>query len=344
MTLPGDALLARAADLLCRDHFCIRSGESVLVTADGATDAAAVQAILNAAAVLGAKVATVTVPQLPFQGALADPYVPDPLAAAVRDCDVWFDLTFPYLAGSGAHRAAMAASRTRYVLIGDLGAGGLARLYGRADLDRLFDVQIELDRLIAEATGRPCRVTSPGGTDVSFTIAKPATEKLRHANRPGSQTVPGSAVIYPETDSVRGVVVTEAAFHEYYVALPEPIRLEVDGMIRKVEGGGREGRVMDRALRRAGGGKYGGIIHFSHGFHPAARFGGRSFIEDIRVVGSDAIGLGLPWWVPGGGENHPDAVVASHSLWIDGEALVRDGELVAPGELADKAAALRPLP
>ena len=99
---------------------------------------------------------------------------------------------------------------------------------------------------------------------------------------------------------------------------------------------------MDRALRRAGGGEYGYVIHFTHGIHPAARLTGRSFIEDMRVTGNNAVGLGLPWWVPGGGENHPDAILSEQSIWIDGEKLVEDGAFVAPALLAKLGAELAP--
>jgi len=83
------------------------------------------------------------------------------------------------------------------------------------------------------------------------------------------------------------------------------------------------------------------VIHFTHGLHPAARFTGNCFVEDMRVVGSDAVGLGLPWWQPGGGENHPDAVLSMQSLWLAGSQVVADGAIVAPRRLAELAAALQ---
>jgi len=46
------------------------------------------------------------------------------------------------------------------------------------------------------------------------------------------------------------------------------------------------------------------------------------------VPGCDAVGMGLPWWVPGGGENHPDAVMGQQSIWLDGELLVDCGRVV----------------
>jgi leucyl aminopeptidase (aminopeptidase T) len=341
--LHDETALARAADIVVRDFMCVQPGEQLLITADTASDMAAVKALLNAASVSGARAGIFIAPQLPFQGSLADPFVPEPLAEAVKSCDVWLDLTFPYMGGSQAHGEAMKTNRVRSLLLADLGAGGLARLFAGVDLDRLFALQNALDGLVSGAAGKACRVTNRAGTDVSFTIGRPATRKLRHTDRPGTYTPPGSAVIYPEIESVCGVVVVEAAFHEYHTLLKKPLTLRVDGRIREIEGGDADRTVMDRALRRAGGGNYGSIIHFSHGFHPAARFAGRSFIEDIRVPGNNAIGLGIPWWEPGGGENHPDAVVTMQSLWIDGEPIVRDGAVVGPPDVARLERELQPV-
>ncbi len=338
--LATDSRLTHAVRVLVSDHFCTQRDESVLITADTATDLALVTALVDAAASVGANPAVITIPRLPFQGTLADSFIPDPVRVAVQHCDVWFDLTFPYMAGSHAYDAAMAAKRPRYVLIGDLGAAGLGRLYGTVDFDQLFTVQSAIDGLIARAEGATCRVTTPAGTDLRFTLGKPATRKTRHADTPGSQTVPGSAMLFPVPETVVGAVVLEAAFHEYYGRLGSPIVLTVDGRIREVRGDGPEAAAMDRSLRRAGGGDYGYVIHLSHGFHPAARFAGSSFIEDIRVAGHNAVGLGLPWWVPGGGENHPDGVVTRQSLWIGDVPVVEAGVLRHPAEGAGLLATL----
>ena len=319
----------------------MKPGEQLVITADTATDPKAVQALLEAAKVAKARVAVLTIPQLPFQGALADPYVAEPLGAAVKSCDVWLDLTFPYLGGSKVHADTMAQKRARCLMFHDLDAGGIARLFAGVEFARLFDLQEALDGVVNRSLGKDCRVTNAAGTDVSFKIGRPATRKIRRIDQPGTYTPPGSAVIYPEIESVRGTVVVDAAFHEYFTLLRSQIRMLVDGRIREVSGGGTDLKVMDRALKRAGSGKYGHVIHFSHGFHPAARFHGGSFIESIRAAGCNAIGLGVPWWEPGGGENHPDAVVTMQSMWIDGEPIVRDGVMVLP-ELAKLESQLEP--
>lgn len=339
----SDVHLARAADTLLGGHFCVQKGETVVLTADDRTDTAILDALVTGAARHGAKPCVLTFPQLPFQGALADPYITDPVLAATANSDVWLDLTFPYMAGSKAFDAAMKQRRTRYMLLGDIGAAGFARLYGRVDFDRLFELQLAVDRFFVEAQGKAGRITSPAGTDIEFVVGKPATKKERYAKNPGSQTVPGSAIFYPELDSVRGVIALESIFHEYYTPLQTPLKLEIDGKIRALDGAAADVRVADRSLRRAGGGEYGHVIHLTIGLHPCAVISGRSFIEDIRAVGANAIGLGLPWWLPGGGENHPDGVVTDQSMWIDGVQVVDRGRLVHPGPAAELLAGFAPL-
>lgn len=334
--------LARAASVLVGDQMAVKAGDSVLITVDTDADLVAAQAVLNAAALLDAKPSILVSPPLPFQGALADPYLSETFQSAAKSCDVWIDMCFPYLAGSKLHSEALKSNRLRYLLAADLDTGSMIRLFGKVDLDALFEVQAAFDGLISRSVGGQCRITTKAGMDVAFKLAKPGYEKLRRANRPGLNVPPGSGMIYPEPETVKGTVVIESVFHEYFTELRIPMRMDVDGQIRSLEGGGSERPVMDRALKRAGGGKYGQVIHFTCGFHPAAQ-AHRTLIEEIRVAGNNAVGLGLPWWVPNGGENHPDGIASEQSIWIDGEQIAADGVLVGPAELAGLAANLAPI-
>jgi 2,5-dihydroxypyridine 5,6-dioxygenase len=339
-SLPHVLDTSLAARVLVSDQFCIQRGETVIVTADGATDRSAIEAILAAASAMGAKALLMLIPRLPYQGKLADPYIPDAVASAVASSDVWFDMTFPYMAGSSAHDQAMKAGRVRYLLLGDVNAGALQRLYGAIPLDTLFEVQSKSDDLVVKSAGAPCRVTAASGTDITFRLGKPGGKKRRHANVPGTSTIMGSCIFYPEPESVRGVIALDAIFHEYYCVIPAPIRLHIDGDIREIEHIKDHAFITERSLRRAANGNYGRVIHLTCGFHPAARFTGRSFIEDIRSMGANAIGLGVPWWEPGGGENHPDGVITRQCMWIDGEQVVKDGRFAGPADLASAAHAL----
>jgi 2,5-dihydroxypyridine 5,6-dioxygenase len=331
--------LDRAVGVLVREHMCVRAGEAVHLTVDEASDGVLVDRLVSCLQDCGARATVLRMARLPLQGLLADPYIPASVAQAVCECDVWLDLSFPYLAGSTPFSRAMENGRTRYLLLGDLRADGVARLYGAANHDALFDLQDEADRMLRDAQGQTCRITTPDGTDIEFRIGRPATGKARHANKPGSQTVPGSAIFYPEMETVRGTIALEAAFHDYYERLPRHLILEVDGRIRRV-GQGHHRELLDRALRRAGGGDYGNVIHLTIGLNPAAQDRGVSFIEDIRAVGRNAVGLGLPWWVPGGGENHPDGIVTRQSLWIGGQPVLSEGRPVTGHRLQALLAAI----
>lgn len=337
---PGP-LPSRAAHLFVTDCLALKSDESLLVTADTATDPGAVQAIMNAAVAIGAKPTVMTIPQLPFQGGLADPYIPEPLMAAGSNCDVWLDMTFPYLAGSHVHDEAMAGGRVRFVFLADLTAEGLDRIFAQTNQDLLYEVQSTFDKIAVAAVGRPCRITTPAGTDLSFVMDKPGYIKSRRADKPGQLTPPGSCAFFPELESVRGQAVITSAFHEYYAPFTTPLTVRVDGKVQEVSGGGNRLAPMDRALKRAGGGEYGYVIHLTHGFHPTVR-SGLGLMEDIRTPGNDAIGLGRPWWEPGGGETHPDGIANMQSIWLDGDLVVEDGQFVNPPELATLGAELLP--
>ena len=335
--------LAQAALILVRDMMCIVSDEHVLVTCDPNSDQRAVAAIVNASYSLGAKTVSMTLaPALPFQGGLANPYVPDPVFAAAQNCDAWIDLCMPYLAGAAVYDKAMKNGRTRYFLAADIGADGIVRIFQQTDLDQVFAVSDMFNALLAESAGKQCRFTTPLGTDVKFQLADPEGLAIERASKPGGYFVPGTVMVIPELNSVKGIVVCESTFHEYYTPLSDPFRFVVDGKISAVSGGGTELKVIDRALKRAGNGEYGNIVHFTCGYHPTARVTGQSFIEDQRAIGCNAVGLGLPQWVEGGGENHPDCVMQEQSFWIGDEQIIDDGVIVAPPDLAQAARELQP--
>jgi hypothetical protein len=312
----------------------VKPRESVLISADTSTDPRLVEAVQNACCSMEAKVATIVLaPPVRFQGTLADAYLPDHFKAAAVACDVWIDFCFPYLAGSKTYDAAVHNQRTRYFLGADIGSGGLVRLIGGGHLDQVFALSDAFAELVEAAAGKICHVTNRIGSDVRFTLAKTEGLALAKANRPGGYFVPGTVLLIPELESVQGVIRCDAAFHEYYCAMREPLSLEINGTVKRISGGGPEQSLMERALLRAGGNKYGYVVHFSCGVHPRARFTGASFIEDQRVVGYNAVGLGLPPWMPGGGENHPDAIMSLQTIEIGHETIVKDGRIVAPSEL-----------
>lgn len=335
MPLLSHKRLNRAADALVVQHFAVQPGESVLISADTRTEHALLDAVGSSVVRAGGKPMIAVSPQIPFQGGLSDPYVSDSLRAAAVASDVWLDFCFPYHAGSGAHDAAMKGGRCRYALLALASADSFERLYGNVDFGAMMEFNVAFAEYLADKAGQPMRFTCPLGTDVSFTLAERQPRRLKVCRTAGMHTVPGTQSFYPVKESVRGTIVIQALFDEYHRALRRPITIEVDGKIKGFTGGGTEDRPsFDRALRRASGtGDYGYFIHFTCGFHPGTAFTGQNFIEDIRLPGSNAIGMGLPWWEPGGGENHPDGIVYDQTLWLGNEKLADNGRMVGPAHL-----------
>ena len=150
-----DRALLRAARALICDQFDVQPGEGVLIAADHRTEMTLIEALSSAVVGARANPVVAVIPQLPFQGALADPHIPDALGAAAAASDVWFDCCFPYLAGSHMHDAAMKKGRVRYALLATAGAASFARLYGGVDFSALMDYQAQAGAGRAHAVRRP---------------------------------------------------------------------------------------------------------------------------------------------------------------------------------------------
>ena len=221
------------------------------------------------------------------------------------------------------------------------GPKSLVRLFGRVDLDLMFDVHETFNALLTP--GKECRIANDAGTDITFKLTAPPFPKPRQPTNRDSIWFPAMYPCGPiataskerSSSAQRSTNTTRCCRRRSHS--PSTARSA------EVTGGDNERRELDRALKRAGGGIYGQVIHFSYGYHPGARFTGRCFVEDTRTAGNNACGLGLPFWQPGGGENHSDGVIKMQSIWVDGEQLVDDGAMVGPPQLAALGARLQPL-
>ena len=338
--------VAHASDVLMKDVLLAKKGEEVLITADDATDMAAVLALKDAAHKIGAKATVTLTPQMPHQGGFSDPFIPEPVRLAIKSCDVWVELGFPYMMGSKASDAALHDGRVRYYLSPGLTSESMVRLYTGVDLDALYATTHEFEKLLGDAAGKECRITNDAGSDVTFKIDEPQPIALCRAEKPGITGVPGTVLIPPDIETVKGVLKLESVFtDDIYDQCKEPLTIELDGKIQKISGGGEYHDVWENALKKAGGGKdYGYVIHFTCGFHPGAQNTGDCFIEDQRAAGNNAVGLGLPFWVEGGGETHPDSMISGQSVWVDGEQFVENGTIIAPPELRELATKLGAAP
>ncbi len=331
---------AHAVEVLLEDFLCVAKTERVVITSDMMTDARLTQALLEGAYRRAAEATAIIIPKLPSQGAGADIGITAACRGAISAADVWIDLTFPYMAGSAPHDAVMHEKKARYLLLGDANLDSFIRLYGDTDLDLYFAAQAEFDKTFGKKGAR-CRITCPHGSDFTFELSKPIFEKPRRALNPGMYTIPGACSIGADTKTIKGRIVLSAVFHQVYELLHHRVVVEVDGAIKSITGAGAAAIKFERAVRRATGARDGMIIHLTNGLHPTAQVTGKCFNEDMRALGNNAVGFGLPWWEPGGGENHPDGVLMGQSVWIDNELIVENGRVVGGSEeLVRKADAL----
>ena len=97
--MPGylELELAKAADIIVRELFKLKEGESFLITIDTEADWRVAEATARAAEAVGAKVAVIWHSSPPGYGKVADPYLPDSLKAAIPNCDAWVEFNYEWL-------------------------------------------------------------------------------------------------------------------------------------------------------------------------------------------------------------------------------------------------------
>lgn len=213
------------------DYLDLKPEESLLITTDTRVDSNLVHALTGAAMAAGGRPSVFVIPQLPYQGKLADPYLPAPLASAAAACDVWVDLTYPYIAGSDLHAKVMDKGKVRYMLGSDLDGAGLERLCGNGVLKSALAAVADFNARTAKHAGGQVRITTPLGTDVTYTMVDTPARTVLRATEPGMYTVPGTCSINPVVESVVGRVVIETVFHEFYTPLTRPLILNIDGRV-----------------------------------------------------------------------------------------------------------------
>ena len=90
--------LETAADKLVKEIFGVKSGETVIITADDDSDASVVEAVKNSAKNAGAHAMVISVPTPGGVGKAADPDLPvDALSAALLCADVWIEFNHQWL-------------------------------------------------------------------------------------------------------------------------------------------------------------------------------------------------------------------------------------------------------
>ncbi|WP_154402260.1 aminopeptidase [Ornithinimicrobium cavernae] len=304
----------------------VQPGERVLVIADYPM---ADYAPLLAGQVrsVGAHPVVVLIP--PSQGDGNEP--PPAVAAAMKETDVIFSPVSRSITHTSAMRAALDAG-ARSILMTHHNDDVLT---ARSLLVTDFAEQEEKCRRIGRALegDHQIRVTSPGGTDLTFTaVGRRKPNVLTGRPNPGELApVPTIEVnVVPLEGTAQGVIVADCSIPYLGIGLlEEPVVCPVeDGFITEVKGG-RQADVLRADWEARNDRNCYNVAELGIGLNPEAIPTG-VMLEDEGILGTVHFGIGTSLTLGGDllAPTHYDLLVWAPTVEIDGKPLLRDKELL----------------
>ena len=346
MTYYYEYELGKAADILTRELFRLKPGETIVITADTESDHRVVDATARAAFACGAKPMVIWLASPLGVGKAADPMLPlESLTAALLKADAWVEFNNKWLLYSTPFDIAMRDNpKLRYLCLVGMDVDMMIRVIGRVD----FQVLKEFEELVTEKTrnARHVRMTTPAGEDVEFDMdpTRPISCETGYADTPGPHMMAGQIGWAPVFESINGVIVFDGSLVPPILGILEtPVRLHVEkGNIVRIEGG-KEAAQYDAWLKSFNHPQMLRLAHVCYGFNPGARLTG-NILEDERVWGGTEWGIGQvgPMYLPPEGikaPSHSDGICLNTSVYLDDHQITDKGRVVDP-ELAKLAKAL----
>ncbi len=325
-----------AAYKLASQVLRVKQGEEVVVTVDTEGDAELALLIAGACYALGAKPLVFYAPAARGVGKAADPDLPvKVLSAALREADVWIDLSNKWFLYSTPWEHAVAENpKLRYMCLVGAYTDMLVRTIGRVDLDLLREVLHKVAELTRKA--RKVEMETSAGTSLAFENdpRNPVTVDAGEAWKPGDHYLPGQIGWTPKLESIEGTIVFDGSLYPPVGLLEEPVKLEVrKGKVIEVTGG-RDAEAFKAWLDGFHDERMYRIAHVCYGLNPGAMLTG-NILEDEKVWGAVEFGLGYvsPSLLPPSGldaPSHTDGVCLNATVWLDGEKLLDKGRLVHP--------------
>ncbi|MGQ9679917.1 MAG: aminopeptidase [Candidatus Bathyarchaeia archaeon] len=327
--------LGKAADILTRELFKLKPGETFIITADTESDERVVNATARSAFACGAKPMVIWLASPLGVGKAADPMLPqDALVGALKGADAWVEFNNEWLLYSTTYDLAMKENpRLRYLCLVGMNADMMVRCIGRIDYNTLGRFLDKVSSLTVAAGD--VRITTPAGMDVSFKNTPNATPRyaLGYADTPGPHMMAGQIGWPIQHETINGRIVFDGSVVPPIGLLRTPITLTVEkGDIIKFEGG-KEAVEYETWLRGFNDPNMLKIAHVCYGFNPGARLTG-DIVEDERVWGCVEWGIGNMVWRPAA--SHSDGICLNASVWLNGVQILDKGKCIHP-ELAELA-------
>jgi len=325
--------LGKAADIIARDLFKLKPGETFVITADTESDARVVEATARAGFAVGAKPMAIWLSSPLGVGKAADAMLPmEPLVGALKGADAWVEFNNQWLLYSTAYERAMKENpNLRYLCLVGMNSDLMVRCIGRIDYPLLEKFLEKIATVTREA--KKVRVTTPAGTDVAFenVTGGQVRYSLGYSDTPGPHMMAGQVGWAPDYASINGVIVFDGSIVPPIGLLKEPVRLHIKkGEIVNIEGG-KEAAQFDAWLRSFNDPNMLKLAHICYGFNPGAKLTG-NIVEDERVWGCTEWGTGSYRGRPAA--THTDGICLNSSVWLDDKQILDKGKAIHP-ELAE---------
>jgi len=336
--------IGKAADILCRELFKLKSGETFAITADTESDPRVVEAVARAAFAVGAKPMAIWLASPLGVGKAADPMLPvKALSAALKESDAWVEFNNQWLLYSTPYEIATRENENlRYLCLVGMNPDMMTRCLGRVDYPNLKVFQETIRDMTKKA--RHMKLTTPAGTNVEFDNdpTRPMICEVGYADTPGSHMLSGQIGWSPIFDTINGVIAFDGSIVPPVGLVKEPVKLHVQkGKIVKIEGG-KDAVDYEAWLRSFNDPNMFNMAHVCYGFNPGAKLTG-NILEDERVWGCTEWGVGYvgPMLAPPKGipaASHSDGICLNTSVWLDGVQITDKGKIVHKGlaEIAKK--------
>jgi len=231
--------LGRAADLLARELFKLKPGETFVITADTESDERVVEATARAAFSAGAKPMVVWLASPLGVGKAADPMLPqDSLVGALKGADAWVEFNNQWLLYSTTYDIAMKENdKLRYLCLVGMNADMMVRCIGRVDYPSMGKFLDKITNLTK--TAKEIRITTPAGMDVTFknTPDGRGGYSLGYADTPGPHMMSGQIYWGIQHETINGKIVFDGSVVPPIGLLKQPIKLSIEkGDIARIEG------------------------------------------------------------------------------------------------------------
>ena len=316
--------LTRGARQLVEINGRVTEGEPVVIVTDPEMEKYATL-VAEAARARGAVVTTCLIPVRSQDG--QEP--PEPVARAMAEASVIFSPVSISITHTRAMRSALEAGARAILMT----AYTDEILTSPALLETDFQAQAAICHKIGDAfsRGSQLRLTSPKGTDLTFSMEGRTANVLTNLPDPGQLApVPDIEVnVVPVTGSANGRLIADASIPYLGIGiLKEAVVCTMeDGYITKMEGGPEADRLRVY-LSSFGDRNCFNVAELGVGLNPNARLTGE-MLEDEGVLGTIHIGIGTSHTL--GGEivapTHYDLLMWEPTIEVDGRVIQRNKEI-----------------